>query len=221
MSKTHKIQKIFFFFWVLCQPICGAAETVQDAHFTAAASAFNVPPEWTKAIAEVESGGNAFALNIAGKSCQFATKEQALQAAKKAQEAGLSFDSGVMQVNSWWLEKLGLPVSAALDPEANIYLGSWILRQEIEQVGQNWSAVGRYHSPDSVRANEYVEMVKKALKNHSKKKKRIPQAIQNKPIQTNTYAPIVVYRGKASQERHTKKINLSVMQEEGNMEEEK
>ena len=131
--------------------------------FQEAAQFWGVPVAWTQAIADVESGHNPWALNIEGKGYQFASKEQALAMAKKADGESRSFDSGIMQVNNFWLKKYGIPLEAAFDPLANIYLGSWILKQEIDRRGQTWEAVGAYHSPDEVRGGKYAEMVKEAL----------------------------------------------------------
>jgi len=131
--------------------------------FQEAAQYWGVPVAWTQAIADVESGHNPWALNIEGKVYQFASKEQALTMAKQADAEGRSFDSGIMQVNNFWLKKYGIPLETAFDPLANIYLGSWILKQEIDRHGQTWEAVGAYHSPDEVRGGKYAEMVKEAL----------------------------------------------------------
>lgn len=134
-----------------------------DPLFHEAAQYWGVPVAWTQAIADVESGHNPWALNIEGKGYQFASKEQALAMAKKADIEGRSFDSGIMQVNNFWLKKYRIPLEAAFDPLANIYLGSWILKQEIDRHGQTWEAVGAYHSPNETRRGKYAEMVKEAL----------------------------------------------------------
>ncbi len=196
---------IFFLFWVLF-PGNLLAEVVQEKYFDSAAAMFNVPRAWTRAIAEVESGNDAFALNIGGKSYYFATKEEALQVAEEVKKTGGSFDAGVMQVNSQWLERLNIPLPAALDPEANILLGSWILSEEIKQHGRNWTAVGRYHSPSEDRGNKYVEQVKQALKRQASKTKKseVKQVREGK---------IVVYRGQKSQVRRARKIDFSVLRD--------
>lgn len=131
--------------------------------FAEAAHTWGVPAAWTQAIAHVESGLSPWALNIEGKGYRFDSKEKALAKAKEAEAEGRSFDSGVMQVNNFWLKKYGIPLEAALDPLANIYLGSWILKQEIARHGERWNAVGAYHSPNEDRGRRYAEMVKDAL----------------------------------------------------------
>lgn len=131
--------------------------------FQEAAQTWGVPVALTRAIARVESGFSPWALNIEGRGYTFVSKEKALEKAQEAQIANRSFDSGVMQVNSFWLKKYGIPLEAALDPGANIYLGSWILKQEIERHGQTWNAVGAYHSPNEVKSRRYIELIKAAM----------------------------------------------------------
>jgi soluble lytic murein transglycosylase-like protein len=131
--------------------------------FEEAAHIWEVPAALTQAIARVESGLSPWALNIEGKGYHYDSKEKALAKAKEAEAEGRSFDSGIMQVNNFWLKKYGIPLEAALDPLANIYLGSWILKQEIDRHGESWGAVGAYHSPNKTRGRMYAEMVKDAL----------------------------------------------------------
>ncbi len=131
--------------------------------FKEAAQFWGVPVGWTQAIADVESGSNPWALNIEGRGYRLVSKEKAVAMAKQADAEGRSFDSGIMQVNNFWLKKYGIPLEVAFDPLANIYLGSWILKQEIDRHGLNWQAVGAYHSPNEARGRRYAEMVKDAL----------------------------------------------------------
>jgi len=146
----------------LASPVLAATPDI-PALIRATAQELDVPGPVVQAIAKVESGGAPFVLNIEGKGHFFENKTDALAAAQQAQVAGKSFDSGVMQVNNQWLNRYKIPLEAALDPAANIYLGSWILQQEMKRLGSGWSAVARYHSPDPDRGNRYVEMVKQAL----------------------------------------------------------
>ena len=119
-----------------------------------------IPKPLVLAIAEVESGLRPWTLNIAGRSFHFDSKVEALLKAQEARAAGRSFDVGLMQVNDWWLRKYGLSLEAALDPSANIYLGGWILKQELDRHGGDVrAAVGAYHSPNPVRASRYAQRV--------------------------------------------------------------
>ena len=68
-------------------------------------------------------------------SSDLVSRDEALAAARRAEAAGQSFDSGIMQINNWWLRRYGIPLEAVFEPEANILLGAWILKQAIEQDG--------------------------------------------------------------------------------------
>jgi len=170
--------------------------------FRDASQTWGVPIALTQAIARVESGLSPWALNIEGRSYTFDSKEKALEIAQEAQRANRSFDSGVMQVNNFWLKKYGITLEAAFDPAANIHLGSWILKQEIQRHGENWNAVGAYHSPDSARSSRYVAMVKAALakgpvKDGATTRPVRTTALPDKPAQTiqpMLIAPLVVAR---------------------------
>lgn len=175
--------------------------------FVEAAHAWGVPAAWTQAIAHVESGLSPWALNIEGKGYRFDSKEKALAKAKEAEAEGRSFDSGVMQVNNFWLKKYGIPLEAALDPLANIYLGSWILKQEIARHGESWNAVGAYHSPNEDRGRRYAEMVKAAL-NKEPDKVSVRAVATSKPVEEGKhvlekrqpdYSPLVVARREGNQ----------------------
>ena len=167
-----------------------------------------MPPELTQAIARVESGGTPYALNVAGRGSIFGNKADAVAAAEKASEAGHSFDSGIMQINNWWLKRYGIPLEAAFDPVANILLGSWILKQELDRGGDTWKAVARYHSPDTDRGNQYATLVRQALEKepiqnaansfrcnslaHTKKETSV-RLTASEPSQSMP-TPLVVYR---------------------------
>lgn len=178
-----------------------------DPMFEEAAHTWGVPAAWTQAIAYVESGLSPWALNIEGKGYHFDSKEKALAKAKEAEAEGRSFDSGVMQVNNFWLKKYGIPLEAALDPLANIYLGSWILKQEIARYGENWNAVGAYHSPNADRGRRYAEMVKGAL-GKGPVKVSVRAVASNKQVEEGKpaldqrrpdYSPLVVARRSGDQ----------------------
>lgn len=104
-------------------------------------------PEWLiLSIAHVESGLNPYAVNVAGKSYQPRTKEEAYAIIKNAALAGKSFDVGVMQVNSFWFKKYNIPYHYGLELQNSFVMGAEILREEILRNGNNWLSVGYYHS---------------------------------------------------------------------------
>ncbi len=60
-----------------------------------------------------------------------------------------SVDYGLMQINSRWLPYLkrwGVSREALKRPCVNIYVGAWILKQEVKRYGFNWRAIGAYHA---------------------------------------------------------------------------
>ena len=154
-------------FSVLSLPCSGFPEDSLAPLFQRVAAETNVPLPLLYAIALVESKGHPFTLNIDGQAFFFAGKDEVIAAAKKALAAGKSFDSGVMQINSQWLTRFSIPLDAVFDPEANIWLGGWILSQNIRQHRQRngdlTTAVARYHSTDTKRGNRYVRLVEAAL----------------------------------------------------------
>ncbi|KVV40919.1 lytic transglycosylase [Burkholderia territorii] len=64
-----------------------------------------------------------------------------------------SVDIGLMQINSRWIPTLaarGIPSESLWNPCVNGYVGTWILKSNIDRLGATWKAVGAYNarSPD-------------------------------------------------------------------------
>ena len=78
-----------------------------------------------------------------------------------------SEDVGVMQINSWWIEKrlprYGITREHLWEPCLNIHIGAWIYADEIARHGNTWKAVGHYGSPNEKGQQWYIARVKKAL----------------------------------------------------------
>jgi soluble lytic murein transglycosylase-like protein len=125
---------------------------------------FGIPKALAMAIARQESGMHPYILNLAGKDVHPASAEESLEMAGRAERRGISYDVGIMQVNSYWIRKYRIPLRLLLQPRSNIYMGCWILKQEINRYGLNWKAVGRYHSPTSWRAANYAKRVRMHLR---------------------------------------------------------
>lgn len=99
----------------------------------AAASTYQVPVPLITSVLEVEGGKvGAYSTNTNG-----------------------SYDLGPMQINTIWLgtlaEKMGVEedrIVARLiyDPCFNIGVGTWILSTHIQDTGNFWQGVARYHS---------------------------------------------------------------------------
>lgn len=105
-------------------------ENKYDACFTTAQSYYQVPVELLKAIAFVESHYNPNAYN---------------------ENNNGTYDIGLMQINSTWLPKLaelGISEKMLYDPCQSIYIGAWILANNVKTYGLNWTAVQRYNGTD-------------------------------------------------------------------------
>lgn len=77
-----------------------------------------------------------------------------------------SSDTGLMQINDWWLPTLakhGIQKSDLLDPCKSAYVGAWILAHSIKKHGLTWRAVGAYNSPTPANQIIYAEKVNRAL----------------------------------------------------------
>ena len=172
-----KLLAILLVFSLWSQPLSAARESF-DAFFAEPAAEFGLPEGLLAAIARVESGLNPWAINIAGRGYQCISREEALARAQAAQAAGRSFDLGIMQINSWWLDKTGLSPEAILDPQANIRFGGWILKQEFERFGNVREAVGAYHSPWPHRAGPYADLVLAVLNQKNRKAAFVPAALK-------------------------------------------
>lgn len=73
-----------------------------------------------------------------------------------------STDIGVMQINSAWLPTLkryGIDRQTLLEPCTNIYVGAWILAQNIQRYGYNWEAVGAYNAATQSKRVSYARKV--------------------------------------------------------------
>lgn len=158
-------------------PSWSCAETLQERQqklehlFEGPCARFQVPKQLALAIARQESGMYLWILNISGRDVRPANKAEALRLARAALAAGRSFDVGVMQVNSYWIRKYKLPLERLLEPGNNIFVGVWILAQEVERHGMNWKAVAYYHTPvhkNPERGRRYALTIYNHLKNIQK-----------------------------------------------------
>jgi soluble lytic murein transglycosylase-like protein len=114
--------------------------------FDAPCARYGVPKALALAIARHESGLHPWFMNIEGKTVRAFRQDEAMTMARQALSLGLSFDIGVMQVNSQWLRRYNLPLEVVFDPRGNIQVGVWILAQSIRKYGLTWEAVASYHT---------------------------------------------------------------------------
>lgn len=138
------MKKLLTFILLLC--LVGVAHAQADI-FDVPCAQYQVPKSLALAIAQQESNLYPWAVNIEGRSFRPRSREEALALIRKAQAYRLSFDIGIMQVNSWWLRRFGLSAEQVLHPQNNVLVGVHILAQEIRRHGLNWKAIASYHTP--------------------------------------------------------------------------
>ena len=85
-----------------------------------AAQTYAVPYELLYAIAKVESNLNHYAIRV---------------------NRNGSIDIGLMQINSYWIEKYNLKKEWLFSPHYNAMWGAYILRLCINKFGYSWRAV--------------------------------------------------------------------------------
>ncbi len=165
-NNLARIAAVTLLLFFLCPATAGAG-TYEDI-ITEACILWKVPPRLALAVAKVESGLNPWAINVAGRSYQPKTREEASEIIDRAWKQGASFDVGLMQVNSYWMRRYGLDPHMLLEPRNNAVMGVWILSKEIERFGLNWKAVASYHTPVSKnpkRGRTYARSVIRQIEN--------------------------------------------------------
>lgn len=159
-------------FSLMCM-VCTAASALAGDVFDVPCTRYGVPKTLVMAIAQQESSLHPWAVNVAGKDFMPATREEALAIIRAAEARRLSHDVGLMQVNNWWLQKLGISAETALEPNNNAMLGVWILAREFRRHGYGWKAVGAYHSPTPERQQRYALLVARRYEKLLQKEKDV------------------------------------------------
>jgi soluble lytic murein transglycosylase-like protein len=113
--------------WISSLPfVSGLAAETGGYCFEQAAAEYRVPATWLWAIAKVESNFDPGATNY---------------------NRDGSIDFGVMQINSWWINRYGLDLWNALgDPCTNIRMGAFVLSDCVSRYGLTWEAIGCYNA---------------------------------------------------------------------------
>jgi soluble lytic murein transglycosylase-like protein len=120
-----------------------------NSYFQQAGSYYNIPPLLLINIATIESAGNPNAIRINDNGTK---------------------DYGLMQINSIHFKELsrwGITESNILNPQINIYAGSWLLSEHIKERGFNLQAIGNYHSKTQVHKEKWLRRLIVALKTSS------------------------------------------------------
>lgn len=131
--------------------------------------AYNTHPDTVRAIIQVESAGNPYAIgvNFGGSNNKRPTNaSEAGQIARKLIAKGKNIDMGLMQINSSSMRRFGLSPEAMFDPCTNIRVGTKILSINYSQAveiygpGENAlrAALSAYNTGNMVKGfrNGYV-----------------------------------------------------------------
>lgn len=113
--------------------------------FNEASAYYGLSTDLLGAIAKVESGFNPHAMN---------------------RNKNGSYDIGMMQVNSGWLpalRKYGITEQSLWDPCTNVFVGAWILAQNVHRLGYSWDAVGAYNAATPWKRNSYAWKIYHAM----------------------------------------------------------
>ena len=97
-----------------------------------AGTAYGLDPWLLFSIAKVESSFNSRAINS---------------------NKNRSYDVGLMQINSSWfptLSKFGISPNDLFDPCTSVFVGAWIVAQNIKHFGYNQDGIGAYNSPGNI-----------------------------------------------------------------------
>jgi len=132
-----------FVFFLCLFPTFGHAFCFAEA--ASRFSEYGVDKSLLEAIARVESGLNASAIN---------------------KNANGTEDIGVMQINTSWLPSLkrfGIRRRDLLDPCVNVHVGAWVLAQNLYKFGPTWRAIGAYNARSEEKMNLYVSKVWRQL----------------------------------------------------------
>ena len=73
-----------------------------------------------------------------------------------------SSDLGAFQINSVHLQELrrhGIGTQQLLDPCLSAYVGAWHLSRQMRSLGNNWAAIGAYHSRTPARQRWYANQI--------------------------------------------------------------
>lgn len=119
-------------------------EAVLDKCIVVAAKHFNINPLVIKAIARVEGGGiGTLSKNTNG-----------------------TYDMGVMQINTIHIPAIQKAYPAltwqdlTYKPCVNIGVGTWILRQRLDETDDFWKGVAHYHSKTPKYRDRYLRLVR-------------------------------------------------------------
>ncbi len=134
-------------------PAYAAPPALMERCVSAAASHFNIHPNVIWAIIDVEGG----------------------KVGTMSKNSNGTYDMGIMQINTINLESVTRSFpdvtwqDIAYKPCVNIAIGTWFLRQKIDEAGTLWDGVGNYHSKTVKYKMPYLERIYKSYQKRATK----------------------------------------------------
>jgi len=137
--------------------------------FYDAGRAYGINPQLLQGIAKVESNLNPAAIN---------------------RNKNGSADYGLMQINSFWLKKLGTTTEELLkNPCYNVMAGAYVLRGCLDRHGETWEAIGCYNATNRNKRAAYSwKIYREILKGATAK---VQKKIIAEPTEKDTPRPPV------------------------------
>jgi type IV secretion system protein VirB1 len=132
----------------------------------------SVDPSLTRAIIQVESGGNPFAIgdNTDKRSYFPVSKSEAVELSRYLLSQGHNIDMGLMQINSCHLGKKRLSLDDLFDPCGNVKFGTSLLADYFRMHSGDpdksqvlFKALSAYNTGSAWRRPEYINRILEAV----------------------------------------------------------
>ena len=155
---------------LLFLPVLAAAYCFDEAGYE-----YGLDPLLLRSIARVESNMNSTALH---------------------RNPDGSVDIGLMQINSFWLERLNLNGSQLIaEPCTNVRTGANVLRRCVDRYGYTWQAVGCYNATSKGKKISYAWKVYKEFQKPGRKGQKDAEiAVDRKESSTIPVPSSLVFR---------------------------
>jgi len=147
----------------LSVPFVASAYINMNQCYYTASNYYKVPVKLLYAISKVESDFEPYCINInsdgrsIGSRC-YNDYQSAYYIAQRLFNSGYNIDIGLMQINSVNIKDHHWNLANVLNPCTNVFYGAYLLRENINRYGYNWTAIWHYNGAPS-----YAHKVYKAL----------------------------------------------------------
>jgi len=132
------------------------------------ASKHNINYKTIHAICFTESSENPYTIHVnKGRyrgSYYFKSKYKALSFIKNKLKYS-NYDTGMCQINNWWLKRLNIPIEYLLDRDYNIELATKIYKQNLKKCNNNIYCALSLYNTGKKKSKTGILYAKKVLKN--------------------------------------------------------